>query len=322
MEAMAKVTMPVMVVFLSLFQGGRVDSFGIPEFLEFGECAPVKPQENLNFERYSGIWFNIEMVPNEYVNILSCAMANYTWEGDLMVVEERGLSDAGMKMRQFSSMYPTEGQPGVLTVNAEGVPSAPYVVVDTDYEHYSCVHSCLAMMGFRAAFSWVFSRHPTLDPAMLQLCHDRLNEWNVDTSTMVPMTQGKECPYTNKLDSLLAYTQRVQSKAKAREMAQYKGKASTTAGDMQTLTDPRREEEVKGEQTEARQQEQPQWDVREVTQSTQEQVLQDRRTDAQHAEEEEAALSGCDGRSRREVGLLVPLLAVGLILMASSTPLT
>lgn len=68
------------------------------------------------------------MVPNEYVDISYCAMTNYTWEGDLMVVEERGLNDAGLKMRQGSFMYPTEGQPGVLTVDAEGVPSAPYVV--------------------------------------------------------------------------------------------------------------------------------------------------------------------------------------------------
>lgn len=68
------------------------------------------------------------MVPNEYVDISDCAMTNYTWEGDLMVVEERGLSDAGIKMRQGSFMHPTEGEPGVLTVDAEGVPSAPYVV--------------------------------------------------------------------------------------------------------------------------------------------------------------------------------------------------
>lgn len=87
---------------------------------------------NLHFStlilQYSGIWFNIEMVPNEYVDITKCSMTNYTWEGDLMMVEERGFNDVEMKIRKGSSMFPTEGQPGVLTVNAEGVPNAPYVV--------------------------------------------------------------------------------------------------------------------------------------------------------------------------------------------------
>lgn len=68
-------------------------------------------------------------------------------------------------------------------------------VVETDYESYSCVHSCLAMMGFRAAFSWVLSRRPTLDPALLQRCHDRLNKWGVDTSALVPTTQGEVCVF-------------------------------------------------------------------------------------------------------------------------------
>lgn len=97
-------------------------------FLSLPTFLPTHYSTSSISQQYSGIWFNIEMVPNEYVDISHCAIANYTWEGDLMVVDERGLNDAGMKMRQGSVMYPTEGQPGVLTVEADGVPSAPYVV--------------------------------------------------------------------------------------------------------------------------------------------------------------------------------------------------
>lgn len=54
-------------------------------------------------------------------------------------------------------------------------------------------------------------------------------------------TAVQECPYINKLDSLLAYSERLQSKAKAREQAQRRGKTTTKIGDMQTVTDHRRE---------------------------------------------------------------------------------
>lgn len=238
-RATVTVTAAIVAV-MTLLQVGEVEgAFGIPEFLEFGECAPIKPMAGLNFERYSGIWFNIEMVPNEYAEITYCTMTNYTWQGDLMLVDERGLNDAKTKMKQASLMHPTEGQPGVLTVDAEGVPNAPYVVVETDYERYSCVHSCLAMMGFRAAFSWILSREPTLDPALVAHCHDRLHEWEIDTSAMVNVTQGKGCPYTSKLASVLDYSARVQAKATAKEVAVHKVKVDATAEGVQTVTDHR-----------------------------------------------------------------------------------
>ena len=69
--------------------------------------------------------------------------------------------------------------------------SSPLQVVATDYESYSCVHSCLAMMGFRAAFSWVLSRQPTLDPSLISYCRDRLHEYEIDTTAMQPVIQGK-----------------------------------------------------------------------------------------------------------------------------------
>ncbi|XP_071533403.1 uncharacterized protein [Panulirus ornatus] len=201
-----------------------VTGFGIPKFLEFGECPHVKIDPNTNFERYSGIWFNIETVPNEYSNVVSCSMTNYTWIGDLMTAVERGLNAEGTKVRQNSLMRPTEGQPGVLTVDAEGVPSAPYQIVSTDYDNYACVHSCMAFMGFRAAFSWVFTRVPNPDQTYVTLCRDVLAEQGIDPTHMKTVSHGKDCPYMTKLDALLDYSQSVQSKARAKAEAEGKKK--------------------------------------------------------------------------------------------------
>lgn len=206
-----------------------VTPFGIPEFLEFGSCSEADVVPDLNLEKYSGIWFAQETVPNEYTQIVSCSMTNYTWQENLMTVVERGLTTDEKKIRQNSVMRLTEGEPGVLTVEAEGVPSAPYKIVGTDYKNYACVYSCMSFMGFRAAFSWIFTRTPDPDHSYLALCRDVMAKAGIDPTAMQPVKQGKDCPYMEKLDSLLAYTDSVVSKAeaKAKEAKKEQERAAT-----------------------------------------------------------------------------------------------
>ncbi|XP_042889174.1 crustacyanin-A2 subunit-like [Penaeus japonicus] len=206
-----------------------VASFGIPEFLEFGACAEADVVPDVNFEKFSGIWFAQEAVPNEYTEVAGCSMTNYTWKEDLMTVVERGLTSDEKKIRQTSVMRLTDGEPGVLTVEAEGVPSAPYKIVGTDYVNYACVYSCMSFMGFRAAFSWIFTRTPNPDHAYLALCRDVMAQAGIDPTSMQPIKQGKNCPYMEKLDSLLAYTNSVVSKAEAKAKAAKKDQERAAA---------------------------------------------------------------------------------------------
>ncbi|XP_047468821.1 crustacyanin-A2 subunit-like [Penaeus chinensis] len=221
---------------------GLVNSFGIPEFLEFGSCAETEVVPDVSFEKFSGIWFAQEAVPNEYTQIVGCSMTNYTWQENLMTVVERGLTSDEKKIRQNSVMRPTEGEPGVLTVEAEGVPSAPYKIVGTDYKNYACVYSCMSFMGFRAAFSWIFTRTPNPDHSYLALCRDLMAKGGIDPTSMQPVKQGKDCPYMEKLDSLLAYTNSVVSKAEANAKAAKKDQErEATKATKKVLEGPRDE---------------------------------------------------------------------------------
>ena len=67
----------------------------------------------------------------------------------------------------------------------------PPQIVDTDYENYSCVYSCLEYFGFRAEFAWVFGRRPSIDASHVQHCHQTFRDMGVDPTKMLVIQQGK-----------------------------------------------------------------------------------------------------------------------------------
>lgn len=184
------------------------DAFmGIPSFLEFGSCADVTLKENFDPVKYSGLWFDIETVPNEYQHTKKCVTQNYTWTGEQMDVATRGLTVDDTKVRQSAVMLRDDGMdnPASMLVQAAGVPEAPYQIIDTDYRTYSCVYSCLdGYAGFRAEFMWVFSRTPTLSPSRIKYCNDIFTSMDIIPEKMVPVVQEHPCPYFEKLDQMLA----------------------------------------------------------------------------------------------------------------------
>lgn len=181
-------------------------AFGIPSFLEFGSCAEVTLKENFDPMKYTGLWFDIESVPNEYQYTKKCVTQNYTWTGEEMEVATRGLTDGDEKIRQMALMVKDESllDPASMIVQAAGVPEAPYQVIATDYRTYSCVYSCLGgYAGFMAEFMWVFSRRPSLPADKIQYCHDVFTNMGVDPMKMEPVVQQDTCPYFEKLDKML-----------------------------------------------------------------------------------------------------------------------
>ncbi|KAG7168941.1 Crustacyanin-C1 subunit-like 4, partial [Homarus americanus] len=143
---------------------------------------------------YTGLWFDIESVPNDYQHTKNCVTQNYTWTA------------VGKKVRQGAIMRQSTSSPdpAFMTVFAEGVPEVPYQIVASDYRTYSCVYSCLERFGFRAEFAWVFSRKPTLPDNTIKHCHEVFTAMGVDPTKMVNITQGEECPYYEKIEETLA----------------------------------------------------------------------------------------------------------------------
>lgn len=125
-----------------------------------------------------------------------------------MNVATRGLTSEDKKVRQSAIMrVETESvsapNPAHMTVEAAGVPAAPYQIVSSDYRTYSCVYSCLEYFGFRAEFFWVFGRTPTLPAEKIRLCHETFDNLGIDYKKMVPIIQGEPCPYNENLPQML-----------------------------------------------------------------------------------------------------------------------
>ena len=73
---------------------------------------------------------------------------------------------------------------------------APHVILDTDYENYSCVYSCVEYnYGYYSDFAFIFSRSPHMSDEHVKRCENAFKNIGVDLSRFVKTTQGSACPY-------------------------------------------------------------------------------------------------------------------------------
>ena len=75
---------------------------------------------------------------------------------------------------------------------------APYVILDTDYENFSCIYSCSGYnFGYYSDFAFIFSRSPTLADRYYRRCEAAFMNIGVEPSRFSKTTQGSSCPYSS-----------------------------------------------------------------------------------------------------------------------------
>ncbi|CAL4068200.1 unnamed protein product [Meganyctiphanes norvegica] len=239
MHALAKMFFTLLSASLLLVEP-TLAAFGMPEFLVWGDCQNITLMEDFNLNKYQGLWFDIESVPNEYQYVKKCVTQNYIWTGEQLQVQTRGLTVDDEKIRQVASMAiemdtMPANDPAHMTVTADGVPEAPYQIIDTDYHNYACVYSCMSFVGFKAEFSWVFSRAPVLAQEFIDKCHNKLTEMSVDPSLMNKIVQADVCPYWEKLPKMLEDSKTQLSKQLGPDPLATGSSPSKTIDEMQTI---------------------------------------------------------------------------------------
>ncbi|XP_047478617.1 crustacyanin-C1 subunit-like [Penaeus chinensis] len=173
----------------------------IPDFVVPGRC-PVVDEKSLfddqipNHPKYAGVWYEVALTNNPYQLLKQCVRNEYSFDGQKFTAKSTGINADGNLMKRNGQILPMPLGDPHLSVDYEGSWIAPYVILDTDYENFSCIYSCTEYnFGYYSDFSFIFSRSPKLADQYLRRCEEAFKKIGVDVSRFGKTVQGSDCPY-------------------------------------------------------------------------------------------------------------------------------
>ncbi|XP_063598316.1 crustacyanin-A2 subunit-like [Penaeus indicus] len=171
---------------------------GIPDFVAPGNCAKVANQDNFDLRRYAGRWYQTQIIDNPYQPYTRCIHSNYDYsDSDYgFKVTTAGFSPNNEYLRLQGKIYPTKDFPAAhMLIDFPSAIAAPYEVIETDYENYSCVYSCIDTDKYKSEFGFVFSRTPQNSGLAIDRCASVFRRNGVDFSSFNVVPHTAECVY-------------------------------------------------------------------------------------------------------------------------------
>merc|ERR1712198_132315 len=171
----------------------------LPDFVVPGKCAVVANQDNFDLRRYSGRWYMTQIVDNPYLPISSCVHSNYDYSDTDFYgfkVTTAGFSPSNEYLRMQGKIHPTKDFPAAhMLIDFPTAFAAPYEVVETDYETYSCVYSCQDWNTYKTEFGFVFSRTPQSTGPANEKCAEVFRKNGVNFLSFNKIPHTAECVY-------------------------------------------------------------------------------------------------------------------------------
>lgn len=160
-----------------------------------GSCKKVETKKDFDLSKYMGRWFGIEKYPNSFAKG-SCNRAEYKLkpEGGVAVNNSEVLDNGKISFAIGSARQdPSSSIASHLQVRFSDyqpwILSAPYFVLDTDYETFTVVYSCSNQLLTRKEFLWIMSRERTLSAENYQHIYEMLENYGIDTSNLETTNQ-------------------------------------------------------------------------------------------------------------------------------------
>ncbi|XP_006884345.1 PREDICTED: apolipoprotein D [Elephantulus edwardii] len=164
--------------------------------LQAGKCPDPPVQENFDLNKYLGRWYEIEKIPTTFESG-RCIQANYTLKenGNIQVINQEIRDDGSLNQIEGEATVPDASEPAKLGVKFSWLmPISPYWVLDTDYENYSVVYSCVSFIQlFHFEYAWILARTPSLPPETVSNLKASLTSYDIAADKMT-VTDQANCP--------------------------------------------------------------------------------------------------------------------------------
>ncbi|XP_042857226.1 crustacyanin-C1 subunit-like [Penaeus japonicus] len=172
----------------------------IPDFVVPGKCPAVDKKalfdsQRPNHPRFAGVWYEIASTKNPFQLLHQCVRNEYSFDGNKFTAKSSGINADGNLMRRNGQIVAMPlGDPN-LSIDYEGSFMAPFVILDTDYENFACIHSCVDVKDYFADFAFIFSRSPTMSDQHMRRCEAAFRNIGFDFSRFAKTAQGASCRY-------------------------------------------------------------------------------------------------------------------------------
>ncbi|XP_064084032.1 crustacyanin-C1 subunit-like [Macrobrachium nipponense] len=173
----------------------------VPDFVVQGKCPYVDEyrlweHQKPNLAKFGGVWFQYALTKNPYQLLSQCVRLQYDFNGEGFDATATGISYEGSLLKRYGNISPMPLGDPHLMVDFENSFAAPLVILDTDYNNYACLYSCIDNnFGYYSDFAFIFTRNPTHGDTYAGKCEVAFTSIGLDTSRFYKTAQGANCPY-------------------------------------------------------------------------------------------------------------------------------
>ncbi|XP_068226348.1 crustacyanin-C1 subunit-like [Palaemon carinicauda] len=174
----------------------------VPDFVIKGKCPAVDEHklwtEQLpNHYKFGGVWYQHALSTNPYQLLKRCVRIQYDFDGKGFDVKAVGLTSEGSQLKRTGKIVPMPLGDPHLMINLENSFPAPLIILDTDYDNYACLYSCMDYnYEHHSDFAFFFARTPDAYDKYNNKCIAAFDGIGFDSNRLIKTEQGTTCNYS------------------------------------------------------------------------------------------------------------------------------
>ncbi|CAH0400611.1 unnamed protein product [Chilo suppressalis] len=186
------------------------------EFTLPGECPNVKLQENLDYTKFSGLWYNVASYASDGRQIYDCATLDFQEDNmgyilrETYVNEELGNRTQKSYLARVDPTFDAGNKAQFIVSHEDGdkVLQFPFFILSTDYNEYAIAYTCKTLKKKQRThyvFTWVLARNKDLQGDTLKEVESALSKYSElaehRNSFVFKDFSETSCSFTNKYEA-------------------------------------------------------------------------------------------------------------------------